>query len=103
MSTKRKNKSGHAPLTPHPDWPAYCKHKRSGRAYVKLNGKQVPLGEHGTKQAWNNYLRTVAEWEANGRLLPGAADAGDLQIQDLCAEYLEHAETDLAPKKWTPR
>jgi integrase len=93
MSKRSKKKTRQAPLSPKPEWPAFCLHKRSGRAYVKLNGKQMPLGKHGTNEAWKNYLRTMAEWEANGRQVPGTADAEALQIQDLCADYIEHATT----------
>jgi integrase len=55
--------------------PAYCLHKPSSRAYVRLAGKCVYLGQHGTTQSHEEYDRVIAEWIVQGR--PGASiDAG---------------------------
>jgi integrase len=50
--------------------PAYCLHKRSGKAYVTLDGRQRWLGQHGTRESNAEYHRLIGEWLANGRRLP---------------------------------
>jgi len=55
-------------------FPAYCIHKRSNRAYVTLDGKQVPLGEANTPQSRAEYDRVLAEWLAHGRTLTTPAE-----------------------------
>lgn len=60
---------------PKSDTPGYCLHKRTGRAYVTLNGQQRMLpGPHGSDESRGAYDRLVAEWLANGRTLAGASD-----------------------------
>ena len=54
--------------------PSYRLHKASENAYVELGGKRIYLGKHGTPESREAYHRTLAEWEANGRTLPVAAD-----------------------------
>jgi len=47
--------------------PKYRLHKPSGRAVVTLGGRDVYLGEHGTRESRRAYDRAVAEWLAGGR------------------------------------
>jgi integrase len=47
--------------------PDYCNHKPSGRAFVRVGGRQVWLGRHGTQESKDRYLAAVAEWVAKGR------------------------------------
>ena len=50
--------------------PLRC-HKRSGTAYVHINGERRYLGaKFGTPQADANYNKLITEWLANGQLLP---------------------------------
>jgi hypothetical protein len=35
-------------------------------AYVRLNGTQVMLGQHGSPESRREYARMLREWEANG-------------------------------------
>ena len=56
--------------------PDYCQDKASGRAYVKINGRKVYLGRHGTRSSRDEYDRVVGEWIAAGR---DAAPAPDRQ------------------------
>src|SRR6266566_3724968 len=47
--------------------PDYCLHKPSGRAFVRVGGRQVWLGAHGTQASKDKYLAAIAEWVAKGR------------------------------------
>ena len=49
--------------------PKYAKHKASGNAVVRLSGKDIYLGPHGTKASRIEYDRIIGEWLANGRNL----------------------------------
>ena len=50
----------------------YCLHKPSGLAYVRISGRQVWLGKHGTQASKDKHRAVVAEWVAKGR--PVASD-----------------------------
>jgi hypothetical protein len=55
--------------------PSYRLHKPSGRAVVTLNGKDVYLGVHNSKESRQAYDRIISEWLGRGRCL-APADAG---------------------------
>jgi hypothetical protein len=57
--------------------PAYCLHKPSRRAFVKLNGQRVYLGRHGSQEKKDECDRVVGEWIARGRQLPPSPAASD--------------------------
>jgi integrase len=63
-----------------------------------LNGRDVYCGRFGTPECEAKYHRTIAEWLANGRRLPGsggenaAAGPDDLTINELALAYLEFAD-----------
>ena len=42
--------------------PSYCLHKRSGRAVVRLHGKDHYLGEYGTPESHAEYQRLIQRW-----------------------------------------
>ena len=44
--------------------PSYCLHKRSGRAVVRLNGKDHYLGEYGSPSSQEEYQRLIQVWLA---------------------------------------
>lgn len=52
--------------------PKLCKHKATGQAVVRLDGKDQYLGKFGTAAATAAYERLIAEWLAHGRRLPDA-------------------------------
>jgi hypothetical protein len=52
--------------------PKLCKHKATGQAVVRLDGKDHYLGKFGTAAAMAAYERLIAEWLAHGRRLPDA-------------------------------
>jgi integrase len=60
---------------PKSDRPAYCRHKRTHRGYVTIDGKQRFLpGGHGSAVSRAAYERLIGRWLAAGRQLPAEAD-----------------------------
>src|SRR5690242_8519347 len=53
--------------------PRYCVHKRSGRAYVTIDGRQHSLGPANTPDSLAAYDRLIGQWFSNGRRLPPEA------------------------------
>ncbi|MCA9175891.1 MAG: hypothetical protein KDB14_15505 [Planctomycetales bacterium] len=45
--------------------PSYRLHKPTGRGVVRLNGRDIYLGEHGTPESKERYRQVIAEWLAN--------------------------------------
>lgn len=52
--------------------PNLCKHKATGQAVVRLDGKDHYLGKYGSPAAKAAYERLIAEWLAHGRRLPNS-------------------------------
>jgi integrase len=79
--------------------PALSPHKASGQGVVRLNGRDVYCGRFGTPECEAKYHRTIAEWLANGRRLPGSGDENtttgpeDLTINEMLLAYLTHADS----------
>jgi hypothetical protein len=48
-------------------------HKHSGRAVVRLDGKDIYLGEYGSEVSRFAYDRTIAEWLLLGQQAPASA------------------------------
>ena len=88
--------------------PQYLLHKPSGRARVRLNGRDIYLGVHGTPESREAYHRIVAAWEKNGRDAPPndvdltvrevalradqqARGGTDLSVNELVLGFIEHA------------
>src|SRR5262249_44266431 len=79
---------------------SYRLHRQSGQAVVTLTDglggrRDVLLGRHDTPQSRAEYLRVLAEWEANGRRLPRRSaepSAPDLTVNELALAYWKHAE-----------
>jgi integrase len=75
-------------------------HRQSGQAVVTLPDglgarRDVLLGKYDTPESRAEYLRVLAEWEANGRrLLPRSAEgsAPDLSVNELALAYWTFAE-----------
>jgi integrase len=79
------------------DVPALSHHKATGQGVVRLNGRDVYCGRFGTADCQANYHRTIAEWLANGRIMPGPSDDNasgpeDLTINELALAYLQFAD-----------
>src|SRR4051812_2793443 len=78
--------------------PSFHVHKRSGRAFTIIDGRQVPLGKGDTPESRAAYDRLVGQWFAAGRRLPApAADAGPAgspgtTITVLVHRYWDHCQ-----------
>lgn len=71
--------------------PSYRHHKPSGKAVVTLNGRDFYLGQWQSAESKTEYDRRIAEWIANGRMLPYEDQVSDLTIAELCIGFLRHA------------
>jgi hypothetical protein len=79
-----------------PSIPSYRLHKQSGQAIVTLTDglggrHDVLLGKFGSAESRAEYVRVLAEWEANGRRLPRPAATSDLTVNELAVAFLRHA------------
>ncbi len=84
------------------DAPAYCLHKRSGRAYVTLSGQQRMLpGPHGSEESRGAYDRLLAEWLAAGRTLADTA-ATSPTVSTIAAAFWRHAQARYRKPDGTP-
>lgn len=72
--------------------PSYRLHRPSGQAVVTLSGRDLYLGEHGTRESRARYDREVAAWLANGRRLARPPSEAPYLVGHLCEEFLTHAE-----------
>jgi hypothetical protein len=45
--------------------PAYCHHKASGQAVVRVDGQDRYLGPYGSDDSYQKYERHIAEWRGN--------------------------------------
>ena len=71
--------------------PQPCRHKASGQAVVRLNGKDFYLGPYGSEQVRSAYERLISQWLANGRQLP--TDESDaISVEEILARYWTFAE-----------
>lgn len=78
-----------------PRIPSYRLHKTSGRAVVRLSGRDIYLGKHGTPESHANYNRVISEWTSNFRQLPsneGPLNAAPLTICEIALPYLAFVE-----------
>ncbi|MCG3132504.1 MAG: hypothetical protein FLDDKLPJ_03354 [Phycisphaerae bacterium] len=80
--------------------PSYRLHKPTGRAVVRLNGRDIYLGTHGTPASHAEYQRVIAEWISRGghyaSLVQPTGSASNnghtLSIDELILAYMEHAK-----------
>lgn len=66
--------------------PAYCLHKASGQAYVKLDGKRCYLGKHGSPESHRKYADLISGWQDEQTSVPK-----DLKVRQLTTLYWKHA------------
>ena len=75
--------------------PSYCLHRPSGKAVVRLNGRDHYLGPHGTEESRLAYDRLIAEWLASGRRLEPLAEESantSLSVNEVLLAFIDHAE-----------
>lgn len=77
--------------------PGLCKHKASGRAVVRLNGKDHYCGVYGTKEANSEYKRLISKWlnsrTSETKFIPTTHQTNfyGLTINELILHYMNHA------------
>lgn len=86
------------PKSDKPQQPAYCHHKASGKAVVRLSGRDVYLGPYGTEESKSAYDRVIAEWLDHGRK-PRSPEAPPLTVNELILAYLRHSEQHFATRR----
>jgi len=74
--------------------PAYCRHRASGKAIVRINGHDHYLGPYDSKESRAEYDRVVAEWLASGRQFtpPETAEEQSPFVNEVLLAYVEFAE-----------
>ena len=77
--------------------PRYRLHKPSGLAVVRLNGRDLYLGKHGTQDSHQRYEQVIAEWLSNQRQLVVRREQVEstnwLSVNELVRACFGHAET----------
>ena len=69
--------------------PTYQRHKPSGRARVRLFGRDVWLGRYGSEESYAAYQRALEQWRRGPEAKP--ATGASLRVGELIDRYLEHA------------
>src|SRR4051812_11255619 len=86
--------------------PSFHIHKRSGRAFTIIDGRQVPLGKGDTPESRAAYHRVRAEWEARGGRPPVPAAAPPappaVTVTVLVDRFWAHAQTYYRKPDGTP-
>jgi integrase len=80
--------------------PSYCKHRATGQAVVRLNGRDHYLGKHGTAASKEEYNRLIREWLAHERRLPSTTN--DLSLNEVMAAYWDHCGKHYRKPDGTP-
>ena len=80
--------------------PSYCRHKHSGRAVVRIDGRDQYLGEYGSPESHREYERLIAEWRASRVAEVQADGPGDqvvstssLSVNETILAYWRFAKT----------
>lgn len=77
--------------------PSYLLHKPTGQARVRIDGRDLYLGEFGSPQSREQYNDLIADWLARQD-----TSRVSLTVDDLCILFLEHAEQYYRHKDGTP-
>lgn len=87
------------PRITRPDWvPAYQLHKPSGQAKVRISGRDIWLGKHGSPDSVAAYNAVVAQWKAGAAVAPPKSKrqrreaVEDPSITEVILAYWEHAD-----------
>jgi len=82
-----------------PKVPSYCLHKASGRAVVRINGRDHYLGPYGTDESHAEYARLIDDWRVcrqNSMSLAESASAipnSSLTISEVLIKYRDFAKS----------
>lgn len=75
--------------------PAYCLHRHSGQAIVRIAGRDRYLGPHGSEESRAEYDRVIAEWLTSGRRLEAATPTSDrptISVNEVMLAFVDFAE-----------
>lgn len=75
----------------HTKSPTLRRHKRSGHAYARFDGRQLWFGPYDDPKTHEAFGRTLAEWLAHGKRLPPSDDTACARVADIVAAYLQFA------------
>lgn len=70
--------------------PSYSRHKASGQAIVRLNGRDIYLGKYGSAASHQAYRRFAAEFLEGGGVLQ-ADDPREITVAEVMAAYVRFA------------
>ncbi len=76
--------------------PAYCLHKASGRAVVRLNGRDHYLGSFGSHESHELYAKVISNWQSKQGTPPYSARGKSnlqLSINEVLLAYIEYAKS----------
>jgi len=85
MPAKRSSKRS-------PSIPKMTRHKATGQARVRIDGRDFYLGRYGTEQSRQAYERIITEWLAAGRKLADARTAPSQTVTEIVVTFVERAE-----------
>lgn len=71
--------------------PRYRRHKATGQAVVRLQGRDVYLGKYNSAASREAYRRFIAQWSQHGGQLPIASHA--ITVTELIVSYMQFATT----------
>lgn len=71
--------------------PRYRRHKATGQADVRLQGRDVYLGKYNSAASREAYRRFIAQWSQHGGQLPIASHA--ITVTELIVSYMQFATT----------
>lgn len=72
--------------------PSYQLHSASGKAVVRIAGRDIYLGEHGTRESKAEYCKVIAEYLSCGHVRASGDSDSQLTIAELLVAYWEHAQ-----------
>jgi len=86
--------------------PDYRLHKPTGLGVVRLDGRDIYLGKHGSPKSHEKYNQTVAEWlstnHARQRFQSGEVAGPDLTVAELFLAFWKHAQQHYRASDGTP-
>jgi hypothetical protein len=81
--------------------PKHCRHKASGRVFVRIGGKMYSLGRHGSEASRREYDRIITEYLANGRQALYGQD--EVLVEKLIWRFLDQANNEWQYRQTTHR
>jgi integrase len=84
-------------------FPKLCHHRKSGRAYVTIDGRQRYLGAWGSQEAEHGYAQLIARLAATATQPDAPQRVGEpVTLQKVVAEYLKYARGHYADANGSP-